>query len=112
MSTTKKQTAGPAFWTGALIGIAIMLFGLRGMITNARATRPFEFTRWLVGADLVHDLLIAPAVCIVGALVARLLPRPWRGPIRAGLVASAIVLAVGWAPLRGYGRTAVPDNPT
>ena len=32
--------------------------------------------------------------------------------MRAGLFASFVVVLVGWAPLRGYGRDQVPDNPT
>ena len=35
-----------------------------------------------------------------------------RAPVRAGLFASAVVILVGWAALRGYGRDHVPDNPT
>jgi hypothetical protein len=35
-----------------------------------------------------------------------------RRPVRAGLFATFVVVLVGWAPLRGYGRDRVPDNPT
>lgn len=108
----ERRSGGATFWAGAVSGIGIMLFGLRGLLENARATEPPASLAWLVGADLVHDLLIAPAACLVGVLLTRALPRPWRAPIRGALFATAIVLAVGWAPLRGYGRATVPDNPT
>ena len=65
-----------------------------------------------MGADLLHDLVIAPTVGCVGVFLARLLPRPWRYPVQAGVMASAIVLAVGWAPLRGYGHATAIGNPT
>ncbi len=48
-----------------------------------------------------------------GSLLARFLPRCLRAPGPApALFASAVVLLVGWAALRGYGRDQVPDNPT
>ena len=65
-----------------------------------------------MGADLLHDLVIAPVVALVGVFLARLLRRPWRLPVQAGSAATAIVLAVGWAPLRGYGRATAVGNPT
>ena len=103
---------GPGFWVGLVIGGAVMTFGVVGLLDNANAVNPFAFATWFVGADLAHDLLLAPLVCLVGALLVRAVRMPWRVPVQGGLVASAIVLAVAWAPLRGYGRTAVPDNPT
>ena len=36
----------------------------------------------------------------------------WRAPIQAGLMATAITVAIGWPGLRGYGRHLVPDNPS
>ena len=104
--------SGVVFWVGAAIGIGIMAFGVRGLLENSRATQPMEFSKWFVGADLLHDLVIAPVAILVGAIVARLVPRPWRLPVQAGLFATAIVLAVGWAPLRGYGRAVAVGNDT
>jgi hypothetical protein len=103
---------GAAFWLAAGLGILIMAFGARGILTHARGTEPSAFAVWLVGADLLHDLVVAPLVCLVAAGVARLLPDRVRAPIAAGLVTTAFVVLVGWAPLRGYGRATVPDNPT
>ncbi|MGZ8752164.1 MAG: hypothetical protein ACXW1S_04210 [Acidimicrobiia bacterium] len=97
---------------GAAVGIGIMAFGFRGLFENSRATQPLEFAKWFVGADLLHDLVIAPVAALVGVFVARLFPRPWRFPVQAGLFATAIVLAVGWAPLRGYGRATAVGNAT
>ena len=39
-------------------------------------------------------------------------PAACSAPVRAGLFASIVVILVGWAALRGYGRDQVPDNPT
>lgn len=90
-----------------------MLYGLYGLLeVDAAATRPTEWARWWIGADLAHDLVLAPIVCLVGLGLGRLVPKPFWAPVRAGLIGTALVLAVGWAPLRGYGRAIVPDNPT
>ncbi len=107
-----EAPSGVAFWIGAVVGIGIMVFGLRGIFINAGATQPVEFAKWFIGADLLHDLVIAPLVALVGVVVVRLLSRPWRGPVQAGLMATAIVVAVGWAPLHGYGRVTAIGNGT
>jgi hypothetical protein len=107
-----RAASGPGFWIAAAVGITIMAFGVRGIVTHARGTHPSAFVAWIVGADLVHDLLLAPAALLVGALLARALPDRWWPPVRAGVLATALVLAVAWAPLRGYGRATVPDNET
>ena len=110
--TGASEEHGPGFWVGLVTGGALMTFGVVGLVNNAKAVHPFDFAKWFVGADLAHDLLVAPLVCLVGAVLARAVRMPWRVPLQGGLVASAIVLAVAWAPLRGYGRAIVPDNPT
>jgi hypothetical protein len=89
-----------------------MGFGVRGVLMHAEGTEPLQFTKWFIGADLLHDFVLAPLVCLAAAAVARVLPARVRAPVGSGLIASAFVLAVGWAPLRGYGRATVPDNPT
>ena len=105
-------TGGALFWIGAVIGIGIMAFGVKGLLDEAPATQPNQVGLSLLGLDLLHDAIVAPIVCLVGLLLARFLPDRVRVPVRAGLFASAIVILVGWAALRGYGRDQVPDNPT
>jgi hypothetical protein len=106
------ETGGAGFWIGALVGGGIMVFGLRGLLDAAPATRPAEVGLGFLGLDLLHDAVLAPLACVVGALLTRFLPRPFRAPVRAGLFASFVALLVGWPALRGYGRDQVPDNPT
>lgn len=103
---------GAGFWVGAVIGIGIMAFGIKGLLDAAPATRPGQVAFGAIGLDVLHDALIAPVVCVIGALLSRFLPRSVRAPVRAGLFATAIAIVVGWAALRGYGRAYVPDNPT
>lgn len=98
------------FWVAAGAGFAVMGYAVAGVLGDARATHPRSFVAWVVGAALVHDLLVAPVVCLVGLLLGRVVREPWRTPVRAGSIVSGVVLLVAWPALRGYGRDRVPDN--
>jgi hypothetical protein len=106
------ERPGATFWVGLLIGGALMGFGVRGALMDSRATHPTELARWVIGADLLHDLLFAPIVIALGWIVVRLVPRSWRVPVQAGLVASGVAALVGWAAWRGYGHATAPGNAT
>ena len=98
------------FWTCAAIGGAICLYGLHGLIGALDGITSRQFLQWFVGADLAHDLIIAPAACLVGAGIARIVPTSARAQVRAGIFATAIVIAIAWAPLHGYGHASAPGN--
>src|SRR5690349_14802580 len=97
-----------AFWIGLVVGLAVMTYGIRGLLVDAAATRPTKAAEWLVAADLLHDLVLIPIVLAVGWLTRRLVPEALRWPIRAALIGTALAVAIGWIPLRGYGR--LTDN--
>ncbi len=107
-SEDDRPGPGVAFWIGFVPGVAMMVYAVLGAADNIGA----EFRRWvwwLVGADLLHDLIVAPVVVIAGAALTRLIRnRRLRVSVQAGLVASAAVLAVAWIPLRGWGGSANP----
>ncbi len=105
-------SGGVGFWIAVVIGGAIGTYGLVGLLGAAPATRPPQALLGALGLDLLHDVVLAPIACAVGWVLARWLPEPIRRPVRAGLFATFVVVLVGWAPLRGYGRDRVPDNPT
>jgi hypothetical protein len=102
---------GPAFWAAVAVGVAVMGWGTFLFLeATPDGDRRINFVVFLVGADLTHDLVIAPLVCLVGVALARVAPTWLRAPVQAGLVASACVLAVAWLPLWG---TAEPvGNPS
>jgi hypothetical protein len=108
--THGEERRGPAFWIGLVVGGAVIAYGVRGVLADAAATHPFSFATWFVGADIVHDAFVAPLAALVAWPVVRFAPLRWRAPLLAGLFGSAVVLAIAWAPLRGYGRATVPDN--
>ncbi len=108
----EESTGGALFSIGAAIGIGVMAFGVKGLLDAAPSTEPTQVGLSLIGLDLLHDAIVAPIVCLIGLVLTRFLPDRVRIPVRAGLFASAIVVLVGWATLRGYGRDQVPDNST
>lgn len=100
----------PAVVVALAAGAGICAFGVWTAFDTAAATRPREFFVWLAAAGIVHDAVVAPLVCGAGALLARAVREPWRSPVRAACVVSAVVVVVGWPAWRGYGRDRIPDN--
>lgn len=96
----------PWFWPLAILGWATMAFAVRGILQHERDTNPPELFRLLVGLDVVHDLLLAPVVALVGALLVRVLPSRVRPPVTAALFVSAAVSLYAYPLVRGYGRFA------
>jgi hypothetical protein len=104
------ERRGVAHWIGLACGGAVIVYGTLGLVHHASNAALQQVVTWMFGADLLHDLVIAPLVCLVGLTAARWTPAAWRWPVRAGLVTSTLVLAVGYPVLRGFGRHRVPNN--
>jgi hypothetical protein len=71
--------------------------------------RRLDLARWLVGLDLAHDLLLAPAVVGIGFLVSRAVPARARAAVQTALIVTGMILLEGLFPLMG---TAGTRNPT
>lgn len=85
----------PWFWPALVVGGMVMAVGVRGLIVNraaVMATNPPGWLRVWVGANVVHDLLVVPAVLLVGLAVRRVVPTPVRAVVQGGLLCSAIVV--------------------
>jgi len=106
----ESDPPGPIFWVGLIVGWAIIAYGLRGALGDSGSVRPFEWAVWIVGGNVIHDLIVVPAIAVIGVVIARFVHGPWRAPLQAGIIASAIVVAFAWIPIRGYGRR--PDDPS
>lgn len=76
----------------AVAGVALISYGLIGVLGNAGATKPLSTAIWVGGLTLVHDLVLAPVVAVVGWLLSRALP-DWARPIvQGGLVVAGVVV--------------------
>jgi hypothetical protein len=109
MSATHRRY-GPAFWVACVIGWSVIVFGVAGLLDRLGARGTIDVGVWVVGGNLVHDAIIAPLGLLLALAVALVVHRPWRAPLAAGVVTSAIVVAVAYPALRGFGRK--PRNPS
>ena len=103
-----RDRLGPAFLVGCVVGGALMTYGVWGVLHELGPGNPFKLATWVVGLDLVHDLLLAPALVVLGLALGRVLPPRWRGPVRAAAATTGLVLLFSVPLLTGWGRH--PDN--
>lgn len=108
--TRSAGTTPRSFRIGLGAGLVVMGWGVRLYLeATPDLDRRLDLAKWLVGLDLAHDLLLAPAVVGVGALVSRLVPPAARAAVQAALITTGVVLLVGLLPLLD---TAGDNNPT
>jgi hypothetical protein len=105
-----EPLSGWRWWTGLAVGGAVGLFGLAGLLRDAAKTMPAVWLKWLVGLLLVHDIVFAPLVHLVGRGVADRAPEAWRWPLQLGLVTSGVLVLASVPVLVGVGRATQPGN--
>lgn len=103
-------TSRPGLLVGLALGLPVLAYGIRGAIVDAADTHPAGLARWVVGLAVVNDLLVIPAAIAVAWALRRVTPGPAWPAVRAGLLSSAVLVAVAWPLVRGYG--ADPGNPS
>lgn len=101
---------GRSFWALAVIGWAVMVFGIVGAIANENRTAPTEMAAWILGMALMHDLVLAPVVFAAGMAIRRSIPPRVRAALQGALIATGVLVIYSFPLLRGYGRR--PSNPT
>lgn len=105
MKDDEVQTPrGPSFWLGLALGVAVMAYGLVGLLGASAATQPRNLGAFFFGAAIVHDAFVAPVVVLTGWLIARVLPPFVRPPVWFALASSGLLLAFTWPLVRGWGR--------
>lgn len=95
----------------ALPGLAALAYGIVLFLDYAAPAWPdsFQTLVWIGGGPLVNDAVFAPVAGVLGLLLARVLPQPWRGPVQVGAVLTAVLGFVAFPLLwRAYG---VPPKP-
>ncbi len=78
------------FYPLLLVGGLCILWGLKQLVDRKVPLLPFG--EWFVGAAILHDAVVAPAVIVVGWLLGRAAPRRARVPLTAGLVVAGVIL--------------------
>jgi hypothetical protein len=110
MTPAEDTTSRRGLVVGLMLGVPVMAYAVRGALVDAHLTHPAELARWIVGLAVVHDLVLVPLVLAVGVTLRRRVPSPTWPPVRAALLTTAVMAAVAWPFLRGYGRNpAVPS---
>ncbi|GAC1544969.1 MAG: hypothetical protein NVS3B12_33780 [Acidimicrobiales bacterium] len=115
--TLHLDRAGPLFWLSAAAGWLVIAYGIRGLLAHHIDTRPANYARFAVGGALLHDLVFAPVIVLVGVAVSRVVRGRSRAPIQAGLLSSGLVALYSYPLIRGFGHanhnpTSLPHNYT
>jgi hypothetical protein len=101
---------GVTFWIGLVLGVAIMAYGVKGLLGASDATQPPDLARFFIGAGIVHDAVFAPIVVLVGWLTLKVLPPVARNPVRIALALSVVLVVFTWPLVRRWG--ARDSNPS
>jgi len=98
-------------WAIGALGVGIGVWGAVLLVQ----LNLFEVGPWLLGGPVLHDVLVAPVVGLVGLAIARVLPTRWRAPVAVGLVLTATLtmLAVPylWRAYSGPVNPGLHDRP-
>lgn len=93
----------------AATGLALLGWGGWLLLYQTRDGTVVQVARWLVGAVVLHDAVMAPLVLSVGWLLSRLSP-PWaRGVLRGGLTVAGCLTLLALPLLL---RPGPPANPS
>lgn len=95
--TSERPAPGPGFWVAMLLGGSVSLAGAIGLFT-ADGNGLSTFIPWFAGGALLVDLAIVPLAAGMGLLGRRFVPAAAWPPVRAALLASAVLIAFA-APL-------------
>lgn len=88
------------------LGLAMLAFGVLGLLRHADETRPLDALTFLLGGLVLHDGLWAPVVMVGGVVLARVVPRRFRPTVQGALLVSAALTLVAIPPWTGRGRLA------
>ncbi|TDQ04348.1 hypothetical protein [Labedaea rhizosphaerae] len=93
-------------WVLGVVGLAVLGYGALLAID----TKPvLETGFWFVGGTILHDVVLAPAVGVVGWLVVRVVPAVWRAPVAVGAAITGVLALLTLPEL--VRRYPAPVNP-
>ena len=76
--TDLSPRRGVGFWIAVLVGWGGILFGAIGYLNLRGSADAIAVATWVVGGNLVHDAVIVPIALVIGAVLGRFVPEPWR----------------------------------
>jgi len=97
-------------WSLGSIGVLVAGYGGWLLLTRQAGDQLVSAAQWLVGGVVLHDLMLAPALLVLAAVTARLVPRSARAPVAVLLVVVGSVTLMAIPVLGGFGRRV--DNPS
>lgn len=100
-----SDAPGRGLWVGLLLGVPVLAWGIRGLFAASARVHPPELARWIVGAAVVHDLVVIPVTLAVGLGLRRIVPPTAWPPVRWALAATAVVTVIAG---RSSGAMAAP----
>lgn len=93
-----------------LVGAGLSVYGAYLLLAGARWPPLSSALTWFAGGVIVHDALLVPLTLLLGVVLLRVVPGPYRGPVQGALVLSALLTLALLPLLSGRGRT--PANPS
>ena len=78
----------------AVLGIGIGTYGISQLLTQIPRQTLLLLALWLIGALIIHDGLLSPAVIGVGAALRRYVPDRGRRYLQFGLIMAAMVTVI------------------
>ena len=78
----------------AVVGIGIGTYGISQLLTQIPRQTLLLLALWLIGALIIHDGLLSPAVVGVGAALRRYVPDRGRRYLQFGLIMAAMVTVI------------------
>ncbi len=106
MKPGDASPSGPAFWAGAALGGAIIVFGAYGLLSNLEGPALTSWLKTFAGALIVHDLIFAPLVAAGSFVLLRAVPGRARTVIQVALIVSGALIAIAIPVVHGAGRLA------
>jgi hypothetical protein len=98
------------FWPALVVGWAFIAVGIAGMASQGGRASPLVVGPFVLGFLLAHDLVLAPAVLVAGWLLGRIVPAVGRGPVRAALALSGLVVLFALPLLGRFGERPTDDS--
>lgn len=110
---TVSGTEEPARWRSRYafyaVGVAMMAWGLRGLLTTA-STKPLNWGKFFLGGVIAHDLLFAPVFALVAVLAVGHIPAAYRSYVQAGVLITGLLTLVSLPMVLHPGGR--PDDPS